>query len=407
MNNEQLIYCETNIDLFNTLKDKINNDKNVRLMLMDKSYSEIFDNSIKRNDNEIWFYSGKYYIKRSYQSNIYLKCYEKKGFKYDFHTKKITVWFGTVLRSLMIKHIFKFLECLGCDWFKKMFKCQQYSNISPNLFFTKTILEKIINKKINNPRELLIFYSKINLKYNTNQWKKLAVVLNNTSYCNFLLGNSKVFQCTYNPFDTIINIVNNDISRNKCEKIFEYYNIMNKKINAHLWSINRFNNESEHIECEMVKAKLSTYNHENLLPYKQYHIIHNNNKYEIIDNTIDLYLLYRMMNKTTYESISRVNLFEQKKAIFVKVTTSNGEYEIFRLSISILDGNFDNILDKYYLNIMRYNTKVKIQTDEIREALLPIKNKIINFLLENKNVKTIDDIIDSSARFDERFEIEF
>lgn len=126
------------------------------------------------------------------------------GLTYDKHTHKIKLWLGSKIESLPIPKFFKYL---GIDWVENMSKSLHYKNINvKKLFKTKTVLEKIINGKITNPKKLIQCFLKTSVKYKFH-WKLARTFLNYNNYTslsgnhsNFLIQLSKY---TINPNESL------------------------------------------------------------------------------------------------------------------------------------------------------------------------------------------------------------
>ena len=388
MKDGKIVFSNNNIDIFEKLKNKAKENPDFRLSLLSNYYCNIFNYVIKRNEESIWYYGGNYKINSNDNNNLYLKLYKKEGFVYDFKSKKITIWFGTNLTDIETNIILSFLDEVGCDWFSKLFKVEPYSLISIKLFLKKTIIEKIINKKINNPKELLIEYCKTSLRYTPNNWKEIRDILSQRNLNSFVYNSKNIFKWTTNPFQTINNLITKNINFNCYNTILNYYAFIGKKINMHLWSENRFLNEIKHVKSQIINARYKCLNSESILPFNLGLVENNNIAFEVINNEKDLYHLCRTFHKNSYDSFNIVKNFTNFRHLFVKVIIDKTNVVVFRLSlINRQNEETHKVIDKYNLYITPVLYKEKENFDFIEEIISPYKSILLNFFLMSKNHK--------------------
>ncbi len=99
------------------------------------------------DDNKICYSESQVSLKMG--AALYLYRTSKKGFTYDKQTKKITMWFGSIILKMI--QLDKFLIAINKEW---------TVNEGFSEWITKTLLEHILSNKITNPKQACKFILK-------------------------------------------------------------------------------------------------------------------------------------------------------------------------------------------------------------------------------------------------------
>jgi hypothetical protein len=126
-------------------------EENQRLLFYAKGISDFTVSYCETENDKKWYSLNTY--RYGYDKKLYYRKTATLGLTYE--NKKIKVWFGGHVRSLICHDSFQsFLSRMGVSWAESL-RTLPYVNM-----FTKTALERIFNKKINNIDDFIIHWVK-------------------------------------------------------------------------------------------------------------------------------------------------------------------------------------------------------------------------------------------------------
>lgn len=388
---------------YQKLRDEIKTNPQKKLALLNTDFNDVFDKTIKFIDGGFRYYAVNYRIKFGKDGNMFLLPNKKDGF--IFKNGKITWWFNTKsINDIDYKVLVTILEKLKCDWILKYVK--QYSQNTPfslKYILNKEILEKILSKKITNPKQLVRTYSKSLFGIKCDNWKLMQYTM--IHHCNMIpwlisLRTKGVdFSILKNPSNSIKRMCeiisrNEPVNINSLTLILRYYSLLDKKIDVSKWSDRRFLNEYWHIQSLIKKANMLT--DENIYGCDlSFDTVFGTVK--LITNEMEFAKLMGECNVNTSTRPKWLKHFRYKKSLFLCLQTPNGNmlYQC-RFAVKMITKK-EKTLQKYtYLmqvNMLHNSPNINITIRDIITALdmyKPKLSKLLNYDVNLQNSYNLD-----------------
>lgn len=133
-----------------------------------------------------WFAVSSYSF--GFQTKLYYRKTATKGF--TFEKNKLHIWFKDhISKILVLPELKQFLHKMNLDWFSEIAYNRSYHNM-----ITKTIFERVLNKKITNVKELIEYWFKYSVKDKTLDADLVIAAINSDNFNSMeFKWNSKVF----------------------------------------------------------------------------------------------------------------------------------------------------------------------------------------------------------------------
>lgn len=187
-------------------------------------------------EGKIWFCANNYRL--MFSDHLYLRKIKYRGL--SFHENKLKVWAGSNIENLFsITYFNEFIKLCGLEWIESFL-------LHPRAhMLTKTLLEKIFQKKITNPHDLVKWYVKYSLKDKSISPRLLLdVVMKGIDIRDI----RRSFKCMENK-NHYLEFLLNDLKRSPhLNDLIKQGLILGKKININ-WSKNRM----EHVHNKWTK----------------------------------------------------------------------------------------------------------------------------------------------------------
>lgn len=204
--------------------------------------------SLAEFDDKICFSDITYRI--YFNSKLYTRESNKKGFTYDKKTKKIKVWFGGSIQNFLnSEDIIKFLEYFGLNWLTN----ERYLLH----IVRKTSFEKILSGKISNPIDLCSHYLRTSLKSKSSPklFYKCLRLFKERDVTSFLFKVGSYFKVCDNHNGVLNNFIMNKPEFPHISDMIYQCTALDKKINCN-WSMKRFDLEHTKLSNIMINYEL-------------------------------------------------------------------------------------------------------------------------------------------------------
>lgn len=388
---------------YQKLRDEIKNNPQKKLALLNTDFNDVFDKTIKFIDGGFRYYAVNYRIKFGKDGNMFLLPNKKNGF--IFKNGKITWWFNTKsINDIDYKVIVTILEKLKCDWILKYVKqYSQNTQFSLNFILNKEILEKILSKKITNPKQLIRTYTKSLFGIKCDNWKLMQYTI--IHHCNMIPWLTSLrtkgvdFSILKNPSNSIkrmceIISINEPLNINSLTLILRYYSLLDKKIDVSKWSDRRFLNEYWHIQSLIKKANMLT--DENIYGCDlSFDTVFGTVK--LITNEMEFAKLMGECNVSTSTRPKWLAHFRCKKSLFLCLQAPNGNmlYQC-RFAVKMITKK-EKTLQKYtystQVNMLHNSPNINITIRDIITALdiyKPKLSRLLNYDVNLQNSYNLD-----------------
>lgn len=277
---EEKILLDDNMSQYEEFKREYSKrpSKWLKYMQSGVEYKQEF---IINNDTCVRYYKAIYSLKFSFNGTPFLTKKNCHCLKFDKKSNKLSLFNFDGIKNY--PRLISFInQVLKVEWFDKMFTSESYSGINKQIFFNKTILEKIWSKKITNPKDLLIFYCKRMLSVKNISWNIIRQWLQLGGQ-HYMINRTRLIKI----IDTWVNNPNLFITKIvTLEKNGELTNMFLEDVNDYLfqliatqthsniayWSMKRFTEEHSKLTAKIMEDELAEKNKELLYSdeYNQY-----------------------------------------------------------------------------------------------------------------------------------------
>lgn len=268
------------------------------------------------DDGKIYYGYSTITIKKSKSNNYFFFRKDKGGFTID-EKKKISIWFKKPISSIF-SDIIQILKILDIDWYNPIF----------NQFLTKTVLEKIISKKITNPIDLCKYILKSN-KIDASPKILYNNIINKKISKHNILRCSKIAK-NFNHYMEYLNRTNDVLSASILSDLEDQALILETKINYN-WSAKRMKCEHDRLTSIIMKETLDHMSDATIQDLAKYDI-YEEEGFKLLYNEKDVYEEAEHMKHCVY-----TNYWSQIKDKKYLVYRVNFEGERVTLGMNLKD----------------------------------------------------------------------
>jgi hypothetical protein len=177
------ILSQTNKEQYLQLREKSEGEQRY-MFYSDKLESKTFFEAVLKDEEDKIIYSERTY-QLMFNKKIFPFSKQASGWSFDKRTQKLKVWPNTAFYSLGMERQEKLFTLLGKEWME---------HIRWNLILNKSLLEKILQNKITNPRQACEHFIKVNRFPKHTSVKYMLDYLKNVSERHTILKVKDVFK---------------------------------------------------------------------------------------------------------------------------------------------------------------------------------------------------------------------
>ena len=291
--------------------------------------------SVKHTDTHIYWASTEYTVR--FNKKLFSTKNNQSGATYDRATNKLKVWFGKQFYNLPVAFQHSVFEELHCEWASEM--GWGLKNV-----ITNTMINRIINKKITNPRDLVRAYLKTTDLRNDNisieRFYRVFQRMNDSPRNHILKMHHTMDPNHYlevmekNMSEQMYYAIQDNIT----DDLYNQAIMLNEKVNIH-WSDKRKNEVHSLWTKQLMAEEIKNFENvdydypkESLPQHKFLHLI---------TNKLDLFMEGKLMNHCVYTNYKS---YVENKNYFVFSYISNNT----RGTLGVMHNNGKFTVNQFY-----------------------------------------------------------